>query len=90
LAQKNGATNVDDMLFNMSSTQFIEWQQFAQLEPFGAQVDEFQLAALRALVTNYLSSNKQNINSVNDFMLSAVERPKEREKTVEEIYQLFG
>lgn len=75
------------MLMGMSSTQFIEWQRFAQLEPFGAQADEFQLAALRALVTNYLSSNKQNIN---EFMLTATTRPKEHEKTVEEIYHLFG
>lgn len=90
MAQKNGATNVDEMLDAMSATQFVEWQQFSYLEPFGAKVEEIHLAALRAHIANYFKSKDSKSYSINDFMLSAVEKLSQREKSAEEIYKLFG
>ncbi|GGA80795.1 hypothetical protein GCM10011369_23450 [Neiella marina] len=78
------------MLANMSARQFVEWEKFSHLEPFGAKVDEFHLAALRAQLVNYLRDQNQPPTQLHDLMLSATDKPKERELSAEEIYNLFG
>lgn len=42
------------MLNEISSRQFVEWQAFWQVEPFGPQRDDWRMACLLAVVVNAL------------------------------------
>lgn len=75
------------MLADLSSSQFVEWQRFYSLEPFGAQIDEFHLAALRAQISNYLRPQNHLGYKVDDFMLCAL--GEKTEQSTEDMYRMF-
>lgn len=78
---------MDSMLNNMLCSEFVEWQYFATLEPFGAQAGEIHLAGIRAQIANYLRKPNTPGHSISDFMITET---KKREQSVSEIFRLFG
>jgi hypothetical protein len=78
---------MESMLNNLLCSEFIEWQHFAALEPFGARVDEVHLAGIRAQIANYLRKPNSVGYKASDFMIT---QTKKREQSVAEIYRLFG
>ncbi|MCH2057881.1 MAG: hypothetical protein MK214_14970 [Thalassotalea sp.] len=78
------------MLNNMLASDFVAWQKFAMLEPFGAKAEEVHLAILCTQVANYFRPKNKPDYEIQDFMLTAVEKTQQRQKSVEELYKLFG
>jgi hypothetical protein len=78
---------MDPMLNNMLCSEFVEWQNFAMLEPFGAKFDEIHMAGIRAQIANYLRKPNSTGYKASDFMIT---QTKKCEQSVAEIYQLFG
>lgn len=78
------------MLAELLASDFVEWQRFYQLEPFGAKVDELHLAALRCQLTNYMRAKNQQAYSIDDFLLSAVEKKQTRKQSISEAYKILS
>jgi hypothetical protein len=87
LALKLKILNMEDMLNNMICSEFVEWQNFALLEPFGAQVDELHLAGIRSQIANYLRKPNSAGYTASDFMMT---QTKKREQSISEIFQMMG
>jgi len=79
--------SMDHMLSNMLCSEFVEWQNFATLEPFGAQASEIHLAAIRAQIANYLRKPHTPGYTLSDFMITETRKV---EQSVADIYRLFG
>lgn len=90
LAVKLGIHNVDDMLSSMLATDFVEWQRFYALEPFGAKFEEIHLAALRCQLSNYLRAKNQTAAQITDFMMSSVEKVSPRKQSITEAYEMLS
>ncbi len=67
LAAMCGEWDVDKMLYDMPAKLFTEWQQFSQLEPFGAMVEELRIGQQCALLAN-INSDKSNRFTPHDFL----------------------
>lgn len=52
LALACGRADVYTMLGEISATELVEWQAFAQLEPFGGLIDDVRFAQWMALFAN--------------------------------------
>ncbi len=76
------------MLHGLLCSDFIEWQNFALLEPFGARADEIHLAGIRAQIANYLKKSNVTPLKITDFLLTASKQPI-KEQSAEEIYQMM-
>ncbi|GBL02930.1 hypothetical protein [Glaciecola sp. KUL10] len=90
MAVKLGNHNVDHMLSDLLASDFVEFQRFYALEPFGSKFEELHLAALRCQLTNYLRSKEQPAYSFNDFLLSAVEKVETRKQSITEAYRILS
>jgi hypothetical protein len=87
LALKLNILSMETMLNGMICSEFVEWQNFAELEPFGAKVEELHLAGIRAQIANYLRAPNSVGYKASDFMIT---HTKKREQSVSEIYQMMG
>lgn len=87
MAKELGFSSVDSFLAQITSSAFVEWQEFNQLEPFGRLVDEVHLVAMRTLISNYLRGKNQPAYKLRDSLTSYL--PPEPEKTVTEMYNLL-
>lgn len=76
------------MLQGMLCTDFIEWQNFSMLEPFGARADEIHMAGIRAQIANYLKKSGTQALSITDFMLTAQQKTPKKQ-TAADIYKLM-
>lgn len=90
LAVKLGVYNVDDMLANMQANEFIEWQRFYALEPFGARFEELHLAALRCQISNYLRAKNQPAINITEFMMSAVQKQQTPKQSISEAFKILS
>lgn len=54
----------------MPAQEFLEWEAYYNLEPFGAERDNFHSATLAALLVNTNRSKGMRPASYRDFMLS--------------------
>lgn len=59
----------------MSSREFTDWQAFYQIDPFGAQRDNWHAAMLAMVVARALGSKDV---ALSDFMLREVELPQRK------------
>lgn len=56
-----------------------EWEQFYQIEPFGAQVDELRLGNICAVLANINRDPKQSAFSPSDFLVTCFKAKPERQ-----------
>lgn len=64
----------------MSSSEFSEWIEYYQLEPFGAWRDNWHSAQIAALVFNANRGKTQKALSANDFMFLTQEDKAEKDQ----------
>lgn len=88
LAVTLGLSDVDHLLNTLTSRQWIEWQRFYRVEPFGPQEQDIHLAALRTDIANYLRPKHHAGYKTADFLRSYT--PPEPEKSVEAMWALFS
>lgn len=77
LALNLGRADVDAMLDEMSAIQFREWMAYAELEPFGGDVDEIRSAQLRALIMNAVGTKDGRTVSALDLLPEAMTKEDE-------------
>lgn len=65
-----GHANVDEMLHGLTGLQMYEWEQFYQVEPFGAQVEELRFGNICAVLANINRDSKQSAYSPSDFLVT--------------------
>lgn len=65
------------MLDEMSAIQFREWMAYAELEPFGGDVDEIRSAQLRALIMNAVGTKDGRTVSALDLLPEAMTKEDE-------------
>lgn len=68
LALAAGRLNVDEMLDEMSSNQFSEWQAFYRVNPFGAGAETRRFAMQQAHIVNSPHFSTKKIRSPEEFM----------------------
>lgn len=68
------------MLRGISWSQFLEWQAFETLEPFGEERDDYRAASIVQALWNIARDTKQNPNGwpLTDFLLSFGDAPSRR------------
>lgn len=76
-----GTWDVDAMLADMPAKVFAEWEQFFQLEPWGAMVEELRIGQQCALLAN-INSTKSRFKP-EDFLTTVTY--KKPEQTPEEM-----
>ncbi|WP_129738360.1 phage tail assembly protein T [Alteromonas sp. 76-1] len=89
LALKLGQCDADHFLRKLSASQLLEWFRFAELEPFGARVEQMQTAGLRAQVANYLRKKGSEPFTAQDFVLGYKPQVQPKQMSVEELYRRF-
>lgn len=60
LAAHHGYVNVDTMLEEISFPQFLEWAEYAGIEPFGEERQDWRIAKLSAELINFQRDHKKH------------------------------
>tara|TARA_R110001583_G_scaffold21308_3_gene80877 strand:+ start:25883 stop:26185 length:303 start_codon:yes stop_codon:yes gene_type:complete len=86
LALAAGKVNVDQMLDEMTSNQFSEWQAFYRVNPFGAGAETYRFAMQQAHIVNSPHFSSKKLRSPDEFMPVF----KEKKQTIEQQIALFN
>lgn len=82
MAVQFGRLNVDAMLRQLTAKQFIAWEHYAQLEPFGDIRADWQAASIATTIAN-VYRGKNTPYKLEDFVIRFSEEPS-RKQTPEE------
>ncbi|MFT6586090.1 MAG: hypothetical protein ACJAUY_000671 [Cognaticolwellia sp.] len=86
LALAAGRLDVDQMLDEMSSNQFSEWQAFYRVNPFGAGAETRRFAMQQAHIVNSPHFSTKEIRKPEDFMPVF----KVKEQSIEQQISMFN
>lgn len=83
---------VDEMLHRMSAREMAEWRRFAELEPFGGDVDDFRAGLGPAVEINIHRKEDAAVVTPYDLIPWRTAKPKapERDPTPEEVARDIG
>jgi hypothetical protein len=87
LAVKLGKVNVAQMLRSLTAKQFMEWEIYAQLEPFSELRDDYRAASIAAMVFNMAVGVKDR-KPISEFVLPFGEPPEKKQQTWQEQEQI--
>lgn len=71
------------MLRRLTAKQFLEWEHYARLEPFGELRADYRAALIASVIANVNRGSKQKPYTLEDFLLKFAEEPV-RKQTVED------
>lgn len=80
---------VGELEQTISSTELQEWIEYYNLEPFGVDRNEIQLASLSYMLASFMGNTKAKTT---DFMPSHHEKPKQKtiSELAKQVFAIFG
>lgn len=69
----------------MTARQFLEWEHYSRIEPFGEQRGDYQAASVATVVANSNRGPKQEPFKIEDFLLKFEERVSRRQTPEEQL-----
>jgi len=78
---KLGRVNVDAMLRSLTAKQFMEWEYYAQLEPFNELRQDYRVASILQMLANVNRGPNDKPYSLADFLLNFGEQEPKSNQT---------
>ena len=75
MAVRLGRVNVDAMLRSLTAKQFMEWEHYAQLEPFNELRQDYRIASIVTMLANVNRDPKKPAYKLEDFVLKFEQVP---------------
>lgn len=69
MAVRLGRVNVDALLRSLTAKQFIEWQHYAEMEPFSEVRADYRAASIVQMIANVNRGAKQKALKIEDVLL---------------------
>ena len=85
---KLGKVNVDNLLHGLTAKQFLEWQAYAALEPFGEERQDYRIASICSVMANIHRGSGKRAFEIEQFVLKFGDQPPKQPKTWQEIFAI--
>lgn len=85
-----GIANVDRLARSLTARQLMEWEAYAELEPFDERRADYRTASIVQTIANVNRGKNQKPYTLEEMLLKFGEQPKKRQQSPEEQMRILN